>query len=73
MNKTQLYDFCENMEELYDDYYVPLQQENKQLKENWNNLKKEIRFARKISLPVSPYAVGQLDILIHKMNCMESE
>lgn len=39
MNKIQLYEFCENMEELYDDYYVPLQQENKQLKDNWDKLK----------------------------------
>lgn len=37
MNKIQLYDFCENMEELYDDYYVPLQQENKELKQKYLN------------------------------------
>lgn len=31
MNKEELYDKCENMEQLYDKYYLPLQQENKEL------------------------------------------
>ena len=46
----ELYDKCENMEQLFDKYYLPLldkhysktyklQQENKQLKDNWNKLK----------------------------------
>lgn len=31
MNKEELYDKCENMEQLYDKYYLPLQQQNKEL------------------------------------------
>lgn len=49
-DKEELYDKCDNMEQLYDKYYLPLldihyrktydlQQENKQLKDNWNKLK----------------------------------
>ncbi len=31
MNKEELYEKCENMEELYDKYYLPLLEENKNL------------------------------------------
>ena len=53
ITKEELYDKCENVEQLYDGFYYPLlveyqglkkqlevlQQENKQLKDNWNKLK----------------------------------
>ena len=49
-DREELYDKCENMEQLFDKYYLPLldkhyskiyelQQENKQLKDNWIKLK----------------------------------
>ena len=52
-DREKLYDKCENMEQLFDKYYLPLldkhysktyklQQENKQLKDNWNKLKQII-------------------------------
>ena len=36
INKEELYDKCENMEQLYDKYYLPLQN-------NWNELKKLLK------------------------------
>ena len=41
MNKEELYDKCENMEQLYDKYYLPLQQQNKELH---NKIDKAIDF-----------------------------
>lgn len=35
-SKEDLYDECENMEELYDKYYVLLLEENQQLKQEYN-------------------------------------
>lgn len=40
--KGILYDKCENIEQLYDNYYYPLLVEFKQLQNNWNELKKYI-------------------------------
>ena len=53
-DREELYDKCENMEQLFDKYYLPLldkhfsktyklQQENKQLKDNWNKLKEHLK------------------------------
>ena len=53
-DREKLYDKCENMEQLFDKYYLPLldkhysktyelQQENKQLKDNWNMLKEHLK------------------------------
>lgn len=49
MNKEELYDKCENMEQLYDKYYSPLQT-------NWNELKKWLQgyiqtYDNRMSLP----------------------
>ena len=43
LTKGILYDKCENVEQLYDNYYYPLLVEFKQLQNNWNELKKCIR------------------------------
>ena len=44
--KAILYDKCENVEQLYDNFYYPLlveykelKEENKQFKDNWDKLK----------------------------------
>lgn len=44
--RTILYDKCENVEQLYDNFYFPLlieykelKKENKQFKDNWDKLK----------------------------------
>lgn len=57
MNKIQLYEFCENMEELYDDYYVPLQQENKDLKEEIKKLQRIVISKQEDYLTIS---VGEI-------------
>ena len=40
--KGILYDKCENVEQLYDNYYYPLLVEFKQLQNNWNELMEDI-------------------------------
>lgn len=43
MTREELYDKCENMEELYDNFYYPLLVENQELKSQLNTIIKYIK------------------------------
>ena len=83
-DREELYDKCENMEQLFDKYYLPLldkhysktyklQQENKQLKDNWNKLKKWLRIKDILAnSKINPQSIKFKDLLKH-MEYLEKE
>ena len=54
--------------EFYKQLSEQLQQENKQLRDNLSEVKEELKFQRKMALPVSTYAVSIIDQLMCKVS-----
>lgn len=65
MTREELYDKCENMEELYDNFYYPLLVENQELKTQQKEfiewLKEELKRINPSELTVSELVDSELD------------